>query len=351
MKISTGGRALARLAVLASCALGTNAGARAATLPAAAVTVILPLPSANSFDVAVAFGPNDGLLYVWNGANVFKQNAIDSNGFASISAIGPVTQSADPGPIAFSRNAAAILVGNGSGGFSPAGNANLVFGIPSAGGDNTTPIATVDFHYSFLAAPLGASNDKFFVNQGEATFTTSSVSVFDQLSGTNISVVQNIPGASTFMAIDGSGRLYVGVGFGPDRGELRRFSNSSLGTAYSSAIPLDWSSGELFNDLDNNSGAGMFFDARGFLFVGGPSGVTVFDPSGNFRLYENGGFTTVDYDPFGDRLFVRGFGNEQGIYDAAMLLVPEPTAAVLATCALIPFVLLVRRARRASAAG
>ena len=111
------------------------------------------------------------------------------------------------------------------------------------------------------------------------------------------------------------------------------------------ATPLDWTSGEIFNSVDNNSGAGMFFDARGLLFVGGPLGVTVFDSNGNFRIYDNGGFTSVDYDPFGDRVFVRGSGNEQGIYPAETFLVPEPATVLLALMAVLAGAPVARRAR------
>ena len=74
-----------------------HASAAGDVLPAAPVNVTLPLPSAKSFDVAVAFGPSDGLLYVWNGAKVLKQNAIDSNSFTEIEHDWP-GHAARPGP-------------------------------------------------------------------------------------------------------------------------------------------------------------------------------------------------------------------------------------------------------------
>src|SRR5690606_19489655 len=115
------------------------------------------------------------------------------------------------------------------------------------------------------------------VNQGNDLFTGSSVSVLDELDGTNVQIIENIPGASTSMALSAADRLFVGVGFGAQRGQLRSFALADLEAAYGSATPLDWTSGQLFNDEDNNSGFGMFFDARGFLLAGGPNGVTVFD--------------------------------------------------------------------------
>lgn len=325
------------------CAILIASGVQAATLPASSTSVTLPSPSANSFNIATVFGPSDGLLYVWNGAQVLKQNAIDSASFTSIGNVG--SGSADAGPLVFSRDASRLLLGNGAGGILGGANSGLIFGIPTAGGSSAASIADVEFHSTFLAAPLGVSNDKFFVNSGNVSFTASGVSVLDQLSGTNVPVIENIPGASTSMAV-GGGRLYVGVGFGPSRGELRSFAISSLDTAYTNTSPIDWTSGQVFNSLDNNSGAGMFFDARGFLFVGGPDGVTVFDTSGNSRLYDNQGFTSVDYDPTQDRFLVTGFGGEQGIYPAAAFLVPEPGAGVLAVLLAMGVAPLVRRGRR-----
>jgi hypothetical protein len=326
-----------------ACAILVASTVHAATLPAPSTSVTLPAPSANSYAIAAAFGPSDGLLYVWNGAQVLKQNAIDSSSFTSIGNVG--SGSADAGPMAFSRDASRILVGNGAGGFVGGANSGLVFGIPASGGSSNVPIADAEFHNSFLAAPLGASNDKFFINSGNVSFTASSVSVLDQLTGTNVPVIENIPGASTSMAV-GGGRLYVGVGFGPSRGELRSFAIPALDTAYTNTSPIDWTSGQLFNSVDNNSGAGMFIDARGFLFVGGPDGVTVFDTSGNARLYDNQGFTIVDYDPTQDRFLVTGFGSEQGIYPAAAFLVPEPGAGTLALLLGMCVAPLVRRGRR-----
>jgi hypothetical protein len=309
-------------------AIALSATLHAETLPPPPIAVSLPLPAANAFGVSVAFGPSDGLMYVWNGANVLKQNAPLSASYTSIGAVG--SGSADAGPITFSRNGAELLVGNGAGGALQEEHNGRIFKIPAGGGDSAASIATLTNHASSLAAPLGASNSKYFVNQSNASFSASTVSVLDSGDGAHEPVIVNIPGASTAMAVSALGQFYVGVGFGPQAGQLRSFSLSALETAYASDTPLDWTSGTLFNSASNNSGFGLFFDARGFLFAGGPSGVTVFDPSGNSAVYDNGGFTGVDYDPFNDRVLVTGFGTHQGLYPASMFLVPEPATAVLA---------------------
>ncbi len=318
--------------------------ALAEIIPPAPVNILLPSPSPNSFDVSLAFGPTDGLLYVWNGASVYRENAINSDSFTSIGNVG--TGSADPGPIAFSRDSGALLIGNGFGGLLGGTHAGQLFSIPAAGGNSSTPVGNVPYHLTALASPLGASNTEYFINQGDASFTLSSVSLFDAASGNNQSIIANIPGASTSMAIDG-GRLFVGVGYGAERGVLRSFALSDLQTAAGTATPLDWTAGQVFNGLDNNSGAGMFFDARGYLFVGGPNGLTVFNPSGQFEFYDNGGFTSVIYDSFSDRVFVSGFGNQQGVYPAAMFFnVPEPSTLALSLLASLALARHVWRRRR-----
>jgi hypothetical protein len=314
------------------------------SLPAPPTSVNLPPPGPNAFSVSVAFGPSDGLMYVWDGAQVLKQDALVSNTFNSIGTAG--SGSADAGAVVFSRDGNSLLLGNGAGGNLGGVHSGQLFTIPAAGGSSNVAVANLPFHDRFLAAPLGASNSKFFVDQGNASFTGSSVSVLDTTDGSNQSLIENIPGASSAMAIDSGGRFYVGIGFGPARGQLRSFDLADLENAYNTATPLDWNSGAIFNDLDNNSGAGLFFDARGYLFAGGPNGVTVFDANGNSKFYDNGNFTNVTYDSFNDRVLVTGFGDFQGIYPAAMFQVPEPSTIVLALVAAAALVPAARRRAR-----
>jgi hypothetical protein len=283
--------------------------------------VTLPAPSSDAYGISVAFGPSNGLMYVWDGSHVLKQTAFNSTSYTSIATVN--TSGSDAGPIAFSSDASTILLGNGAGGTNPDGNTGLIFSVPSTGGTASSPVGSIDFHNAFLAAPISGSNSKFFVDTGNEFFSGSTVSVFDSSNGSNSLIINNIPGASTSMAMDSSGRLYVGVGFGDEVGELRRFSMTNLVNAYNTHTPVDWTSGELFNSSPNNSGAGMFFDAAGRLFVGWSDGVTVFTTHGNSRVFDNEGYTTVTYDPLDDRVLVTGFGNEQGIYNASSFVVPQ----------------------------
>ncbi|HZZ30196.1 MAG TPA: hypothetical protein VFE46_19515 [Pirellulales bacterium] len=288
--------------------------------------VNLPLNSSDAYGVSVAFGPLDGLMYVWDGASVLKQDGFNSDSYTSIGSVN--TSGSDAGPITFSTDFSQILLGNGAGGTNPDGNAGNIFAMSAAGENATSPVGNIPFHASFLAAPFSGSNSKYFIDSGTDAFGSgSNVSVFDSTAGASvpaISVINGIPGASTSMTMDSSGRLYVGVGFGPDAGQIRRFSLSDLQNAYNTNTALEWSSGQLFNAKDNNGGAGMFFDARGYLFVGGIQGVTVFDLQGNSEVYSNDGYTSVVYDKANDRFLASGFGDEQGIYSASAFNVHLP---------------------------
>ncbi len=83
-------------------------------LPSAPYSVMLPPPSTNAFGVSVAFGPSDGLMYVWDGGQVLRQDAPMSSSFTSIGNVG--SGNADAGPLAFSRDGSQLLAGNGAGG-------------------------------------------------------------------------------------------------------------------------------------------------------------------------------------------------------------------------------------------
>ncbi len=346
-------QALIGALLLTASALGGSARADV-PLPAPTIPVNLPVPTSANVPffstVSAAFSPG-GVLYVWDGVNVLQQqNGLSSNSYQAIGSA-PGSNSADPGPIAFSNDGSQIWLGNGAGG-NLGGNYNgMIFNVPAAGGTTSAPVGTVPWHDSFLSNP--AASNQMFVDYGvlaPGSFfpDTSAVSIFNETTGASTTVIQGIPGASTSMAIN-NGRLYVGVGYLPDEGQIRSFPLTDLSNALSSGTPLDWStSGAWFNQQDNNNGTGMFFDQRGYFFAGGDNGVTVIDPQGHSRVFDNG-FSSIVYDAHDNDLLV--IGNQTGIYSASSFLVPEPSGAALAViCALILVPFYARRRRRGASA-
>ena len=302
--------------VAAALALLIDRSAAAQTLPAP-VTVIssFPPPAADAFVTNMRFGP-DGLIYAWDGQHVWQQSGVNVDSFGT-PAFGTVPSSgADAGPINFSQNGQTILIGNGAGGNDSSGaNSGLLYTMPATGGAATLA-GTLPFHQDFIPAPVAAtmpsSVTKFIVDRGSADFATSGVDLFDFTTGKVVPLIQNIPGASSSIAFDAANRLYVGIGYGPQRGQIRRFSLPLVDFA-ASGKPLDWAAGQLFNAADNNSGGGMFFDARGNLFAGGPDGVTVFNPNGAGQLYGTGPstFPVVMHNSVNDQfsLMLNGFSD------------------------------------------
>ena len=316
-------------------------------LPAAPTTITFPNPTSPNVPafstVLATFGPSDGLLYVWDGVNVLKESAPGTSQFNPFGSV-PSTNSSDPGPITFSSDGNQILLGNGAGGNLGGTFNGMMYIMPKTGGAVASPVGgSTLWHDAFVASSLSSS--QYFVNQGNASFSGSSVSRYDATADIVKSVIQNIPGAGASMAV-GNGRLFVDIGFGPQRGEIRSFALTQLNTAASNNSPLDWTTGTIFNSQDNNSGAGMFFDQRGLLFVGGGDGVTVFDTLGHSRLYSNNGYSVVTYDSHDNAVLVTGFGDHQGIYLASMFAVPEPSTALLALLGLLSLPLRRRMRRR-----
>ncbi len=309
----------------------------AQTLPSP-VTVIssYPPPAPNAFLTNMRFGP-DGLIYAWDGQHVWRQSGVNVDGFDT-PAFGTVpSNGSDAGPINFSQNGQTIIVGNGSGGqdFSGA-SSGLLYTMPAAGG-SAGLAGTVPFHQDLVPPPAAATMSgaavKFLVDRGSADFATSEIDLFDFATGAMAPLIRNIPGASSSIAFDSENRLCVGIGFGSSRGQVRRFTLPLVDLA-ASGQPLDWTTGQLFNTVDNNSGAGMFFDARGNLFVGGPNGATVFNANGASQFYSTGAssFPIVMYNATNDQfaLTLNGFNDPMNlgfsprIYRASELFVPTP---------------------------
>ncbi|MFI5377822.1 MAG: PEP-CTERM sorting domain-containing protein [Tepidisphaerales bacterium] len=330
-----------------------------ADVPAPVGQVTLPGPgNGNTFTVSARYSA-DGQLYVWDGANILYETTPGARPFTILSPGGIGSGSADTAAINFTSDGSTVVVGNGAGGLAgaidPSDPSNgLIFTIPIGGGTSHQS-ADVNDHVDFIPLPsistLANAHQKMLVDEG-APGLTSAVSIVDLTSGANTAIITSIPGAGTSLAMDGANRLYVGIGYdgkttGSHRGDIRRFDWTAVETAFLNHTPLDWTAGQLFNSpTNNNSGAGMFFDSRGYLFVGGNEGVAVFAPDGTGQVYDLGlGYVTLTYNPAADQFFAKPFsGDTLNVYNAAAF-VPEPAALLLPALAALG---LLRR-RRAGA--
>ena len=183
-------------------------------------------------------------------------------------------------------------------------------GVPYAGDALALPAAST----------IPASSTKYIVNSGNSTYTGSSLSIFDAAAGTNQVVIDNGPGATTSIAINPKNNsLYVGVGYGPNQGNIYSFSLSQIASAYNSADPIDFlSGGTRFNPTATGSqnGAGMFFDNNGYLFSGG-DGITVFQPNGMISFDQPAGaadgyYDTLTYNPAKNEVLKVPYGSSTG---------------------------------------
>ena len=307
------------------------------TLPTPVTTITsFPPPEPDAFATSLRFGAN-GLIYAWDGQSVWRQAGVNIDSFGA-TPIGTVpSKGADAGPINFSQDGKTLLIGNGSGGLDFSGaSSGLLFTMPATGG-TATPAGTLLYHFDFVPAPVAStipnSATKFIVDRGSADFSSSEVDVFDDATGTSASVDPKHPrrqlvdclrfrqSALRLNRFRAGSRTNSEVHAGPARPRRRRCA-------------LDWTSGQLFNSADNNSGSGMFFDARGDLFVGGPNGIAVFDQSGASQSYSTGvdSFPSISPNAVNDQfaLLLGGtndplsLGYSPLIYRAADFSVPSP---------------------------
>ena len=317
----------------------------------------LPALSSNSFYLGARYSP-EGLLYLWEGTGVWRQDGVNVDTFTKIGDVanvptdsgGTSANMADAGPINFTADGSQILIGNGAGGWGPymgqEYHAGRLFVMPVDGTTVSNPVGDIDYHYDFVPVPSGSSiagaESKFYVNYGWENYMTnplSWVSVFDINDGTEQVVINEIPGASASIATDSQGNLYAAVGYGDERGLVKQFSRSQVETACDSGNPLTWSQGVALNpeNYDNHSAAGMFFDERDYLFSGGNEGLTVFRPDGSSGTFDVGDsfYASVSYNPYNDQVLVLTndiSGNVVAdIYHAGDFLstVPEPSTMVL----------------------
>lgn len=339
-----------------------------ADLPAPAAKLTLPPPgNANAFDITARYD-SAGLLFVWDGVNIWKQSSPNAPLALFASNVG--SGSADAGPINFSFDHSTLFFGNGAGGMLGGAQNGKIFSFDLI---TTTPSASsiglAKDQFDFIPLPASTAllnpGNLLLVNSAVG-WTGSQVSIATLHTPSNIPVIANIPGAATSLVFDASNNLYVGIGYGDDRGDIRKFALSSIESAFASQTPLDWTLGTLINPTSsaNNSGAGMFFDSRGYLFVGGNEGLAVFGPDGVAKTYDIGpGFSRITYNPAADQFLVLSYASNNGAVYNATAFVPEPGALMLlplaagfllrrkSTRKLIPVLLILPLALNSSASG
>jgi len=303
----------------------------------------IPAPDANAYSTSLRYD-SSGDLYAWDGLSVWEQ----SGGTGSFSNIGSVAagNSADAGPISLSQSGQNLLLSNGAGG-SLGGPYNGVFWSMSAAGGMATRVtgSGAPFAGDALALPAAStipqSNTKYIVYQGNSSFNGSSLSIFDAVSGVNVPIVNNGPGATAAIAINPrNDSLYVDTGYGSDAGEIFSFSLNQIDTAFNTATPINFTSGALFNPLGtgSQSGAGLFFDSNGYLFAGG-DGITVFRPDGSISYDQPASaadnyYDSLAYDPANNEVlkvpYVFAGPSTGTLYNATDFeTVPEPSTLML----------------------
>ncbi len=301
----------------------------------------LPQPDGNAYSTSFRYD-SSGNLYAWDGLSAWEQ----SGGAGAFTNIGSVDSgnAADAGPITFSQDGQTLLLSNGAGG-ALGGSYNGVFWtMPASGGAATQVTGSgIPYTYDALALPAAATipgaGSKYVVYEGNSSYAASALSVLDSSAGTSQVIIANGPGATTSIAFNPQDNsLYVGVGYGPDAGNIYSFSLSQIDSAYSSRMPLNFlSAGKLFDPAGTGSqtGGGMFFDKNGYLFSGG-DGITVFSPNGTICYDQPAGsadgyFDELVYDPVNNEVLKIPFGASAGIlYNAAAF---EPAAAIWSSTA------------------
>jgi hypothetical protein len=330
-----------------------------AQTPVGTVTGI-PVPATNAFSTSLRYD-SSGNLYAWNGLSVWKQSGTGS--FNNIGSASP-GNSADAGPITLSQDGNTLLLSNGAGGALGGADNGLFWTMQASGGSATQiPGSGVPYTGDALALPVAStipgSNRKYLVYAAtDSSGTSSSLSIFDASTGVNKVVIDNGPGATTSIAVNpANDRVYLGIGFGADAGNIYSFSLNQIDAAYTSSTPIDFrSTGTLFNSLTtgSQSGAGMFFDSNGYLFSGG-DGFTVFRPNGTIAYDQPAGsadgfYESLTYDPANNEVLkVAPFSESPStgtLYNATEFeTVPEPTSLALAVCGAIVAVAAWRRRR------
>lgn len=356
--------------------------------------------SAGAYATSLTYG-SDGLMYVWDGQNVYQQTAVNGQNFAIVGTM-PVPNSADAGPITFSSDGSALLISNGGGGSPPPANTGFpqsptyapppgsslpqptsyngsLFTLPAPSASNMAnpPVqnavyaGTVMNNFSAIPVPKGAlipdASTSYFVDAANSS-GGSQVAIFDAKTGTVTPIITGIPGASTGLTLDSAGNLYVGIAYAPPfpapptgdtTGSIETFKLTDLVKAYNTTTPVTWADNHSTSfyspdgSNDTDSGNGMFVDAQGYFFTGGPDGLTMISPTGLVTQYSDPGlfesFPSVTYNPLENQFALTPFGGDPEIFNISefhAVPVPEPTSVVALISAGLMGVIIVRWRRR-----
>lgn len=233
-----------------------------------AQTVTLPPPETGSFFTAFDFIP-DGRIVIFTGTEVRIQTKKGSSSFDLVGNLPPEFRGgSDPAFVLSGGGGSFFVLGTGAGGskFPNQPFNGSIFVLPRTGGQAQS-VALIPFHAAAnFRQPL-----ELFINRGEPNFSRSAVERLDLITKKVLTVIDNIPGASSGVGIDRHGNIYTGIGLDPNgtrTGEIRRFSQTDINRAIQTRIPLDFDSDGVFVAKVLSAG-NLLFDHEGDLWVGG----------------------------------------------------------------------------------
>jgi hypothetical protein len=238
------------------------------TSKALAQNVTLPPPETGSFFTAFDFIP-DGRLVVFTGTEVRIQTQKDTSNFDFIGSLpSEFRGGSDPAFVVTGLGGNFFILGTGAGGskFPNQPFNGSIFVLPRTGGQAES-VALIPFHAAAnFRQPL-----ELFINRGESDFSRSAIERLNLITKKVLTVIDNIPGASSGVGIDRQGNIYTGIGLDPNgtrTGEIRRFSQTDINRAIRTGIPLDFDTDGVFV-VKVLSAGNLLFDHEGDLWVGG----------------------------------------------------------------------------------
>ncbi len=263
------------LSVLMGVALPAHADSSYSTKPSYSLS--LPGSDSSFTTVADAFGNNvtthvDGYALAGHfiaatASTVFLQKNFGADVWLPVAT---VPDNMDPGFLKISPNGAKIALGTGF--YKPLyvfPTSRLSVSAPS---DLSTGSGVLEYTENYFDAAWG--DDRYlYLNAGADTGGVgfgSEIYAIDTStsSGTPISIIKNITGASGGVTFDAAGDLVTGVGYGDDTGELKIWPASKIALALA-GTPLDYETTGAVLIEGALSAASLGFDASGNLFVGG----------------------------------------------------------------------------------